>query len=550
MDFKGAAEAISNVGKEVKAWYEGNKEVERTYYKIDQATGKVIGTTKRLMTVRQKAREDALAEMQTTVEGVRGPIGKGDRPAGEIEKDIQNQLKKMFETQSYESFLQASLVELKATLALENENIKGEYEQGKRHLDDYFSERKEIVRRGIQAELDLLREQADQAGFAAGGLEGEDKQKALNKQAILNAQIVAKKTELNLELLRLDNERVSEQDKINNALSKKHEDLNKIRLKAEQAFLDQKERLELDAFTGQEGAFQKELADLQTRQNAELEAIREFHQKKLDMLKELKASEEQIEQEKEAQAQEILNQTEMQAEEKQKLLIDQQKRAVEARLNNIADIAGGMANILSEAYQLIGKENKSLFYAMKAAAIAEAMISTSVAVMKAYSGAGNPYVGAAMAAIVGAQGAIQIAKIASQSLATGGIVEGSSPHPKADDKLIYATAGEYMHPVDAVKHYGLDVMEGIRRKVFPREIFSGFKMPSIRYGSSRFAQGGAVSNASGADIKKEPEEKPTNIINVLDPAVFDQWSQSTPGQRNIMNVISTNVFEVKKLLSQ
>ena len=43
-------------------------------------------------------------------------------------------------------------------------------------------------------------------------------------------------------------------------------------------------------------------------------------------------------------------------------------------------------------------------------------------------------------------------------------------------------------------------------------------------------------------------ERQTNIINVLDPSVFDQYTTSTPGQQNIMNVLSENKFQLKQLV--
>jgi hypothetical protein len=54
-----------------------------------------------------------------------------------------------------------------------------------------------------------------------------------------------------------------------------------------------------------------------------------------------------------------------------------------------------------------------------------------------------------------------------QQLAEGGAVAGVSPGPRADDKLVRATSGEFMHPVAAVKHYGLKFMEMIRARKLP-----------------------------------------------------------------------------------
>lgn len=70
-------------------------------------------------------------------------------------------------------------------------------------------------------------------------------------------------------------------------------------------------------------------------------------------------------------------------------------------------------------------------------------------------------------------------------LAAGGKVPGSSPHPRADNVPLWATAGEFMHPVRAVKHYGLGMMEAIRTLRYPRPDTHGADTP-------RYAGGGRV----------------------------------------------------------
>jgi len=53
--------------------------------------------------------------------------------------------------------------------------------------------------------------------------------------------------------------------------------------------------------------------------------------------------------------------------------------------------------------------------------------------------------------------------------ANGGMVGGWSPHSKADNIPIMATAREFMQPVRAVNYYGADAMEALRRLSVPRE---------------------------------------------------------------------------------
>lgn len=72
----------------------------------------------------------------------------------------------------------------------------------------------------------------------------------------------------------------------------------------------------------------------------------------------------------------------------------------------------------------------------------------------------------------------------------GGTIPGVSPHSRADDKLIWATSGEFMQPVSSVRWYGVDAMEAVRTK-----------RATISY-----ADGGSVggmSGVGGALIDKE-----------------------------------------------
>lgn len=66
-------------------------------------------------------------------------------------------------------------------------------------------------------------------------------------------------------------------------------------------------------------------------------------------------------------------------------------------------------------------------------------------------------------------------------LAEGGRVPGASPTPYADNIPILATAGEFMQPVKAVRYYGTDFMESVRRMELPK-----------------YAAGGLVGDAGGS----------------------------------------------------
>lgn len=87
--------------------------------------------------------------------------------------------------------------------------------------------------------------------------------------------------------------------------------------------------------------------------------------------------------------------------------------------------------------------------------------------------AANPIVVKVVLDKSAAEGAqiIKDATVTVPGKAGGGIIPGSSPTPTADNILIRATAGEFMHPVSTVKRYGLDVMEALRSgRVAPERI--------------------------------------------------------------------------------
>jgi hypothetical protein len=181
----------------------------------------------------------------------------------------------------------------------------------------------------------------------------------------------------------------------------------------------------------------------------------------------------------------------LQKMEKDRLLVEQEKRLNEERLTSARTVAGGLADIFQNLYELTGESNKELFVLAKAAAIAEAVMNTAQAVTKAWA-EGGPYAGPALAAVAAAAGAVQIATISAQSLASGGLVLGKSPSPTADNIPINATAGEFMLPVKSVRHYGLQALEGLRSLSIPKEIFAGARLPALSPPSGYALAGGGI----------------------------------------------------------
>ena len=132
-------------------------------------------------------------------------------------------------------------------------------------------------------------------------------------------------------------------------------------------------------------------------------------------------------------------------------------------------------------------------------------------------------------------------------------VLGASPHSRADNISIKATAGEFMQPVDVVKHYTTKGMEAIRQKIIPREIIAKYAnnlhVPQPNY-SHAFALGGAVPNTrdTSASEGDKAQGSQVNIVNLVDPAVFEQYLGSSNGEQQFMNVITANKFTIKGIL--
>jgi hypothetical protein len=130
-----------------------------------------------------------------------------------------------------------------------------------------------------------------------------------------------------------------------------------------------------------------------------------------------------------------------------------------------------------------------------------------------------------------------------QGFQTGGKVSG----PSGTDRVpIRATAGEYIHPVGAVRYYGIQAMEAIRRKAVPREMFAGLAGASRLTPSLAMAAGGQVPsiNTSGAEGSKID----LTMVNVTDPRDLDKYLSSSAGQNAVLNVISSRADTVKKVL--
>jgi len=519
-NFTAAGESLRGVSKAFHEfaglpWKESGDDVIEVFHKIDEqgnvVSKNIINRSKQEREALEKdisALDRALESMRNKTEGKTGPIGR--RPTkttvtAEIKPEITDVTQLKTEAMKIKSIIERELVELDAA-----------YAGGLVTLEDYFKERERKIIEAAESEIKVLQISAD-------------RETDINKRALMDARIFTMRQELKQNLFELEQEALAERDK----LRQEEVELEKKAALAKEIIARQfnnvKARLASMEGAGLETQFAKEIADLQERQDREIAMLEEHNAKK-------------------EQINELYRQHEL---EKQKVAEDQARRELQYRLTTASEVAGGLANIMEEMYDLSGKKSKEMFYLVKAAKIAEATINVANAVTGALGA--PPYSTGAIvnASIIGAMGAVQIAKIAATNLAEGGEVPGHSPHKKADNIPAHLTAGEWVQPVDTVRYYGTGIMEALRKRLIPRELFSGFSMPSVPRSTrvARFAEGGAVAGPQMVTPEAGAKEEKIDIVNVIDQSVFDRYLSSTPGKKTVFNVIRGNAYELKNILA-
>lgn len=214
--------------------------------------------------------------------------------------------------------------------------------------------------------------------------------------------------------------------------------------------------------------------------------------------------------------------------------------------------AGQAKDTFAALYEATGKKHKELFYAMKAASLAEAVISTYLGATKALAQPGG-YIGMALAGLIMAQGMANVAIISSQGMAEGGWVGGVSPNDKADNVgPIWLTAKEYVMPVATGREYGDVIMNAFRARMFPKEGLMALLGMGMRSTipkappSYRLAEGGPVPSQSAPS---SDSVSGITIINVVDPSIVERYNTSDEGKQSVLNVISDKAAEVKNILN-
>ncbi len=132
--------------------------------------------------------------------------------------------------------------------------------------------------------------------------------------------------------------------------------------------------------------------------------------------------------------------------------------------------------------------------------------------------------------------------------APGGRIPGSSPNSRADNIPIWATAGEFMHPVSAVRKYGLGFMESVRAGIFPLALAKSMDtIATTRAPSNRLADGGAVAGfmagSGGSTVNTN-----LRVVNVLDKNMVGDYLQTPGGETVLLNMIRRNGSSIKTIL--
>lgn len=313
------------------------------------------------------------------------------------------------------------------------------------------------------------------------------------------------------------------------------EDQNKERIDAENT-------LQITLAQIKEQAANFEFGKLAAQQEQEILELQSKQAREIEILQESGATKKQI---LDAQA--------MHAQAREEQSKEQFNAAWGARLLYAGQVAGGLENIFSGIYELGGKKSKEAAMAAKAAAMAQALISGALAIIKCYEY--GPIAGSALAIITAAAVGVQIAKIAAaKEMAQGGPISGGSGNK--DDVPIMAMGGEFMQPVPVVKHYGIKAMEAIRRKLVPRDVLAAYipdSFPLSRRPRHSFSDGGEiepVSSKEKSDGTKGQQAQNLNIINVVDPGLLDSYLSSARGEKMILNVVSGNKYEINARLAR
>lgn len=500
------ANAEKKAAEDVLATQKARGEVSTAEAKIEELAIE-IKYQKRIVEARQatvQAFIDSGAEEVEAGKTAKQVLLDAEELYGDRVKDLKNAqakaaVKAAEEAAKRQIAVERERVRLSQTI-LDNElaELESSYDQGLIALEDYLTEREQLTIRKTQLEIEALKKQVQAAA-------------AVDKP-ILDIQLAVKEAEL---------EGIKQE-----ILASNQEILNDQKTQAIQN--------ELDLLDAKKGMLGTSLEDIRAKQELERQEFK-LHTELMELdYVESKLTQDQIDEWRSLRAKKR-QQEEEQAE----------KTALQARLRLVETYAGGAKDIFTGLYELTGKKSKEMFYIAKAAAIAEATMATALAVTEAL-----PNI--PLAAIIGAMGLVQIAKIAAQRMEKGGPVVGGSG--KKDDVPIMGTGGEFMQPVPTVQYYGEDFMEALRRRLIPRDVVRGLALPDLSPGrgrGGRYQEGGVVGRglAGGAGAEAPSATNEITMINVTDSRDLDRYLATPSGQDAVVNVISSRSQAIRKIIA-
>jgi len=91
-------------------------------------------------------------------------------------------------------------------------------------------------------------------------------------------------------------------------------------------------------------------------------------------------------------------------------------------------------------------------------------------------------------------------------------------------------------------------MEAMRRRLVPKALFDNLDPMTRIAAPSKFFQTGGVVTAQPTRPTQEAQLPIINIQNVINPNLVDSQLQKPSGQKAVLNVISENVAEIKRIL--
>ncbi|GJG88727.1 hypothetical protein tb265_39080 [Gemmatimonadetes bacterium T265] len=163
------------------------------------------------------------------------------------------------------------------------------------------------------------------------------------------------------------------------------------------------------------------------------------------------------------------------------------------------------------------------------------------------------------------------------AFADGGRVPGASAHDRADNIPAWLTANEYVHPVAAVRYYGVPVMEALRTQQIPRELFaaigagrtavrslaSASAVPGAAHGAQGYAAGGVVENTVARIATARAQAPPAasgahtleggltlDLAEGLVARHITAHLSSRDGQRQVLDVLHRNGGTVRAIANR